>query len=136
MGGRTEAALAKTQDPAGATGRPVEGHERGLGIRASDRPGGPCRSVATGCVGRGLSDPQLPHAMDRPSARTDRSIVALGRLAAVLVACAANNLLSGAEVRSWQTALAGMPLPAPAPLLNRDNAVCLLLDAFRSNDLV
>ena len=54
----------------------------------------------------------------------------------MLVACAANNLLSGAEVRSWQTALAGMPLPAPAPLLNRDNAVCLLLDAFRSNDLV
>jgi hypothetical protein len=29
-----------------------------------------------------------------------------------------------------------MPLPSPAPLLNRDNAVCVLLDAFRSNDLV
>jgi len=29
-----------------------------------------------------------------------------------------------------------MPLPSPAPLLNRENVVCLILDAFRSNELV
>ena len=29
-----------------------------------------------------------------------------------------------------------MPLPSPAPLLNRDNAVCVLLESFRSNAIV
>jgi hypothetical protein len=36
----------------------------------------------------------------------------------------------------WADALAAMPLPAPAPLLNRDNAVCAILESFRSNDVV
>jgi hypothetical protein len=37
---------------------------------------------------------------------------------------------------SWEEALRAMPLPTDAPLLNRDNAVSVLLHAFRSNDTV
>ena len=37
---------------------------------------------------------------------------------------------------TWQESLRAMPLPAGTPLLNRDNAVSVLLHAFRSNDVV
>lgn len=37
---------------------------------------------------------------------------------------------------AWEEALRAMPLPAAAPPLNRDNAVSVLLHAFRSNDTV
>ncbi len=55
----------------------------------------------------------------------------------LLILCAGNNRGACAEETArWQAALAGMPLPAPAPLLNRENVVCVILEAFRSNDLV
>jgi hypothetical protein len=38
--------------------------------------------------------------------------------------------------KAWPEALAGMPLASPAPLLNRDNAICVMLEALRSNDVV
>jgi hypothetical protein len=37
---------------------------------------------------------------------------------------------------AWPDVLAGMPLPSPAPLLNRDNAICVILEALRSNNTV
>src|SRR6187402_870208 len=70
--------------------------------------------------------------MDRPTQRTRRPALAL---TIVLWWCVGLCLSFGAE-QTWQSALARMPLPSPAPLLNRDNAVCVLLESFRSNAIV
>jgi hypothetical protein len=70
--------------------------------------------------------------MDRPTQRTRRSALAL-TIALAWLASICPVLAAG---QSWQDALARMPLPADAPLLNRDNAVCVLLESFRSNSVV
>jgi hypothetical protein len=57
-------------------------------------------------------------------------------MALVVPLCLMIAGLAKAAERSWQDEVAQMPLPSPAPLLNRDNSVCVLMDSFRSNATV
>ena len=78
--------------------------------------------------------------MHRPTPGTVGPAVVLGRTLCTLVgwlAWFAGHALAADNPRAvWADALAAMPLPAPATLLNRDNAVCVILESFRSNDVV
>lgn len=50
-----------------------------------------------------------------------------------LFLCTVLPALAAPSAPGWTDALRAMPLPAGAPPLNRDNAVAVLLQAFRSN---
>jgi len=65
-----------------------------------------------------------------------RWVRTLGTLVGCLAWFAGHAIAADNSRAVWADALAGMPLPAPAPVLNRDNAVCVILESFRSNDLV
>jgi len=54
-------------------------------------------------------------------------------LAMLCMLCILSAGIAKAATAQWQDALKSMPLPPGTPRINRDNAVALLLPAFRSN---
>ncbi len=68
--------------------------------------------------------------MDWATSGTRRAAVALALLLLAVVS------RTGAADQTWQQVLNGMALPSPPPLLNRDNAIDVILNAFQSNGVV
>lgn len=74
--------------------------------------------------------------MDRTTPRTHRATELLIGVAFLLGLLPAPAPAAPSAEVNWPDAFAAMPLPSPAPRLNRDNAICVILEAFRSNALV
>lgn len=70
--------------------------------------------------------------MDRANPGTGGAVVALICLAVSLGGISRLN----AAGMAWPEVLSSMPLSAPALLLNRDNAICIILETLRSNNTI